>query len=596
MVKKSQFTNQEISDLLRSVAAAYTLQNGNRFKIIAYEKAADSVEHLSRELYDLWQERKMNLIPGIGSSLQSSLDEYFQKGRSEHFEKVIGVIPAPVFPLMKVPSIGPKTAFKLVKALNLEKTNSIFEEIEKAAEKGLIAKIPTFGAKSQQEILDAIKRYKTSKNQETRMPLPYAHRMALEIISYLEQLPNVLQIDALGSLRRMSATIGDIDIAVAVKDGDIGDIVKHFLEYPKKITIDNAGEEKASIILPPNIRVDLRVQDISNYGSMLQYFTGNKAHNIKLREYAIKKGYSLSEHGIKDMKTEKTKKYKDEESFYNFLGFQYVPPELRDGSDELEIAARHKIPQLVELQDIKGDMHTHSSYDLKPSHDFGANTYEQMVNQAEKLEYEYIGFADHNPKMSVLTKEEIITIMKKRKEYIESFFKNSTSKVRPFISLETDITPSGELALPEEAIEFVDYLVVSVHSSFQMNREDMTKRVLKALSYPKVKLLGHPTGRLLGKRNGYELYWDKIFQYASSKSIALEINSWPDRLDLPDILVKEARAIGVKFMINSDAHAVTDMLNLRYGISVARRGWATKNDIINTMPYNEFNEWLLLLI
>jgi DNA polymerase (family 10) len=423
------------------------------------------------------------------------------------------------------------------------------------------------------------------------MPLPYADRLAKQIIEYLKHKPNVIRADALGSLRRMSATIGDIDIAVAIKGKDIGGIIDHFLNYPSKIAVDNAGEEKASIIIPPNIRVDLRVQDINNYGSMLQYFTGNKAHNIKLREQAIKKGFSLSEHGIKITKTGEVKEFKDEESFYNFLGYQYVPPEVREGTNELEVARQHKLPHLVETRDIKGDLHIHCDYDMPVSHDPGANSYIEMAEQAKELGYEYIGFSDHNPKVSGHSRDDIVQIMKKRKADIDQMMKKSSMKY--FISLETDITPSGELALPEEAIEYVDYLVVSVHSVFNMDKAEMTKRVMKALSYPKVKLLGHPTGRLLGKRNGYELEWEKIFDHVNKKRIALEINSWPERLDLPDTLVREALSYGVKFAIDTDAHALPDMLNMPYGTAVARRGWATKSDIINTLPYREFREWLL---
>jgi DNA polymerase (family 10) len=590
MVKKISYSNQSIAELLRSVAAAYTLQNQNRFKIVAYEKAADSAEHLNRELYDLWQDDKLKGIPGIGDSIRASLEELFSTGKVKHFETILSSIPKPVFQLMNVSSIGPKTAFKLVKELKLENSTHIFEDIINAAEKNLISTLPTFGEKSQTEIKAAIERFQSDTKKEYRMPLPYAHRLAMTIIEYLKQKPAVLRADALGSLRRWSATIGDIDIAVAIKGDNVEDIIEHFLAYPSKIAVDNAGELKASIIIPPNIRVDLRVQDINNYGSMLQYFTGNKAHNIKLREQALKQGLSLSEHGIKNIKSGKTKEFAKEEDFYAFLGYQYIPPELRDGSDELELAKKHKLPHLVELKNIKGELHTHSSYPMLTSHDSGANSYTELAQKALDLGYEYIGFTDHNPKASGTTKEEVIQIMKKRKEEIDRVMKKST--IKHFISLETDITPSGELAIPEEAIQYVDYLLVSVHSAFNLDRKTMTQRVLKALSYPKVKVLGHPTGRLLGKRNGFELEWDKIFEFVKKHYIALEINSWPERLDLPDTLVREGVQKGVQFVIDTDAHAVPDMLNMKYGVSVARRGWAVKNDIINTLPYEKFKDWL----
>jgi DNA polymerase (family 10) len=593
MATDSQFSNKELTELLRSVAAAYLLRNENRFKIIAYEKAADTIEHLNRELKDIWQEGNISKVPTIGPSIRESLEEYFKTGKSKHFDSILGGVPKPVFSLMRVPSIGPKKAFKLVEALHLENSKDIFKDLLQAAKDNKIAPIPTFGEKSQTDILDALTRYGNSKDQAYRMPLPYADQLAQEILSYMKQLPTVLKADALGSLRRMSATIGDIDIAVAIKGDNIKEVIEHFLKFPKKLAVDNAGEKKASIILPPNIRVDLRVQDIDNYGSMLQYFTGNKAHNIRLRELALKKGYSLSEWGIKTVKTGKTLKFKEEPDFYKFLGFQYVPPEMREGRNELAIAAKHELPKLVEVKDIKGDLHTHSSYDLQPSHDAGANTYFEMAREAYKRGYEYIGFTDHNPKISGLTKSQVVAIMKKRKQDIDKVFSiNKNERSNYFISLETDILPSGELALPEEAIEYVDYLLVSVHSSFKMNIDDMTKRVLKALSYPKVKVLGHPTGRLLGKREGFELHWKEIFEFVKKKNIAMEINSWPERLDLPDSLVYDGIEEGVKFVIDTDSHAVEHMKNMPYGVSVARRGWAKKTDIINTLKYEEFKKWI----
>ena len=591
MAKKVSYSNQSIAELLRSVAASYTLQNQNRFKIVAYEKAADSVEHLNRELFDMWQDGKMDEVPGLGTSIRASLHELFETGVSKHIDTVISSIPKPVFLLMRVPSIGPKKAFKLVKELGLEKSESIFVDIIEAAKKGKIAVIESFGEKSQADILDALQRYNADEKKVYRMPLAQAHKIAMKVIEYLKLEKSVIKTDVLGSMRRMSATIGDIDIAVAVKGDNNKKVIDHFLAYPGKLAIENAGHSKAAIILPPNIRVDLLVQDEDIWGPTLQYFTGNKAHNIKLREQALKKGYSLSEHGIKDIKTGEVKKFSNEEGFYSFLGYQYVPPEIREGSNEIDLALKNKLPSLVELPDIKGDMHTHSSYDLKPSHDFGADTYLELATTAKRLGYEYIGFSDHNPKISGLTKDETIEIMKKRKQDIDKMMKKSP--IQYFISLETDILPSGELALPVEAIEYVDYLIVSVHSSFQMNKEDMTKRVLKALAYPKVKLLAHPTGRLINKRNGYELEWEKIYKYVTEHYIAMEINSFPDRLDLPDTLVRDALMHGVKFLIDTDAHAIEHMYNMRYGVSVARRGWATKDDIINTLPYPKFKEWIL---
>ena len=612
--KTNKFSNKEISRILRWIAAVYLLTNVNRFRIIAYEKAADTIEQLTREVKDIWQDGRLADVPGIGASIGAHLDEYFKTGKSKHFDSVLNKIPKTVFILMDIPTIGPKKAYKLVKGLNLINPKTVIADLERACYAKKVAKLDSFAEKSQADILEAIKLYRQKINKTERMPLPYAFALAKEIIEYLKKHELVKRVDALGSLRRMVATIGDIDIAIQVKSPNFAtsfakaskvkkasmgkeklkvqsykEIINYFLSYPKKIKVDNAGEKKASLIVHPNIRVDLRVQDEKSYGSMLQYFSGNKAHNIKLREYALKKGLSLSEYGIKNIK--KISEFSNEEKLYNFLGLQFIPPEIREGTDEIEVAANKKIPKLVEVKEIKGDLHIHSSYDLQPSHDLGNNSYREILAYAERVGYQYIGFADHNPKITDLNEAEIIEIMKARKSEINKI-RNQQSQVKCFIGLEVDILSDGRIALPKEAIDYVDYLIVSVHSVFGQDMKSMTERVLKALKYPKVKILGHPTGRLLSKREGYELDWQKIFSYCSRHNIALEINSWPERLDLPDLLVREGLNYGVKFIINTDAHSNPQMDGIFYGVSVARRVWCEENDIINTLIFEKFQKWL----
>lgn len=588
---KRHITNKEVAFLLKSVAAAHLIKNKNRFRILAYDNAADAVEHLTREVYDIWQEGKLKNVSGIGAVIADSLDEYFKKGKSKHFEDVKKGIPETVFELMKVPTIGPKKAFKLVKELRLEKTKTLFDEIKKNAAKGKIASIPTFGKKSQEQILSAVERYEgRSQEHHFRMPLPYADRLAQEVVNYLRKNKNVGRIDVLGSLRRRVVTIGDIDIAVTCENGKETGIIEHFKRFSKSVATYNSGTKKASIVLSSQIRIDLRVQDEETYGSMLQYFTGSKEHNIRLREFALKKKYSLSEYGIRDLRRNKLYEFANEEDFYHFLLLDYIPPEIREGTIEIEAAKRKILPKLVELGDIRGDFHVHSNYDLKPSHDLGSDSYVTLVKKAKRLGYEYIGFSDHNPRQSDLKEEEVISILKKRKEKISKVLHGQ--KVDSYVGLETDILPNGKLALPKKALPYVDYLIVSVHSSFHMDIDEMTKRVLTALDNPKIKILGHPTGRLLGKREGYEMHWRKIFEKCKKKDIALEINSWPERLDLPDSLVYEATQLGCSFIINTDAHAVSHMENMPFGVAVARRGWLTKHDIINTKPRDFVKEWI----
>ncbi len=589
------YSNRSVARLLRNVAGAYMLQNENQFKIIAYQKAADTIEHLNREIRDIWQDGQLGEIPTLGKSITGYLDELFRTGHVRHFDEVMGKIPAPVFELTKVPTIGPKTAFKLINALHLKTSTNILNDVEQAAEKGRIATIETFGEKSQAEILDAINRYQKQSSQVERMILPVAFGLAADYIAYLKQLPEVRRADMLGSLRRMLATIGDIDILVQADNKDSKTIIDHFVKYPKVTKVDNAGGKKASVIVRPGVRVDLRIQNKEDYGSMLQYFTGSKTHNIELRTYALKKGYSLSEYGIKKVQSSNDKvqnnfQFSNEKDFYNFLGLQYIPPEIREGTNEIELARQNKLPQLVEQSEIKGDLHTHSSFDLKSSHDLGANSFSEMMGKAKSLDYEYIGFSEHNPKVSDLTKEEIAEILRRKQAATE---KLENKGIHVFNGLEVDIQPNGELAVPEAAVDYLDYIIVSIHSAFNMSRKEQTARVMRALSRPKVKILGHPTGRLLNKREGYELDWPVIFKECVSRNIAIEINAWPSRLDLPDTLVRAGLEYGVKYIIDTDSHEISEMDNMFYGIAVARRGWCRKSDIMNTLAYENFRKWVI---
>ena len=603
-----KFSNKAVSKLLKSIATAYILKNAvpagrqeSRFRIMAYEKAADVVDHLSAEIKDFWQQGKLDDVPGIGKAIASYLDEYFKTGHSRHFDHVLKKIPETVFILMEIPTIGPKKAYKLVQTLKLFKKETVINDLKKACFGNKVAQIENFGEKSQRDIIESIKIYEKRSIKEERMILPYAFSIASEIINYLKKNPYIKRVDALGSLRRMVSTIGDIDLAIVSSEKNIPQVIDYFIHYPKTIKIDNAGAKKASIIVSPNIRIDLRIQEEKSYGSMLQYFTGSKSHNIKLREYGLKKGWSLSEYGIKLLKKSqisnvksqnynsnlKIFEFSNEKNFYQFLGLQYIPPEIREGTDEIELAKNNKLLSLIELSDIKGDLHLHSSYNLQPSHDLGNNTFKEILKKAKELNYEYIGFSEHNPKSSLIDKE-VVEIMRKRKEQIEKI-----NNAYCFIGLEVDIFPNGHIALPKEAIKYLDYLIVAVHTSFNLDVKEMTARVLEALKNPKVKILGHPTGRYFGKREGFELEWEKIFETCKKNNIALEINAWSERLDLVDIHVREAIKHNVKLIINTDSHDVSQMQNIFYGVSVARRGWAKKSDIMNTLNYNEFKKWIL---
>ncbi len=570
-------TNLEIAKLLRQMAAAYTILGENRFKIIAYDNAATAVEHATSELKDLWDDGQLKTVPGLGPSIAGHLDELFRTGRSKHFDQVLNRINPAVFPLLDVPGLGPKKAVKLVTNLKLKS----IADLEKAAKAHKIATLEGFGAKSEEDILANIERFKKGAIKQKRMVLPLADMVADEIIAYLGT-----KVDKLGSLRRCVATVGDIDLAVATNRPQ--EVIVRFVEYPKKVNLIERGPTGASILLASGRQADLRVAKPEEYGAMLQYFTGSKYHNIRLRDFALKKKLSLNEYGIKMGKT--TKKFATEEDFYRFLGLDYIPPELREDAGEIEAAINHQLPDLVDLKDVKGDLQMHSDFDLETSHDPGSNSISEMQAAGDKLGYEYVTITNHNPS-SKHTKTQIIDKIRRQTNYIEQI-NSKTKSVHILNLLEVDISPDGTLPVPDEALALLDGCLVAVHSNFGMSKEAMTKRVLAGLANPVARILAHPTGRLLEEREGFELDWEQIFAFCLSHNKALEINCEPNRLDLPDTLVREAVKKGVKLSLGTDAHNQDGLALMKYGVSVARRGWAEKKDIINTWGYDKILAWM----
>ncbi|MCL5433269.1 MAG: PHP domain-containing protein [Patescibacteria group bacterium] len=586
-------TNHKIAQILRNVAAAYTIKNQTkfRFQIIAYQKAADAIENSTTEIKDLIKEGKLETLPGIGPSIKSHLEELVKTGKVKHFAWVFKDIPESLFPLLEIPGFGPKTAYRLVREFNLKDPETVVSSLENIAKQDKIANLDGFGDKSQTEIITAIEDYKAGKGKTSRMPLPFASGLAQKLVDYLKTSRDAIEVYPLGSLRRMVSTIGDIDIAVSTKNPR--EIIKHFVSYPYKERIIEQGKETASILLSSGRQVDLMTQTPGSFGSLLQHFTGSKNHNVHLREYALQKKFSLSEHGIKKKVKNEWKKQdiKTEEEFYKTLGLDWIPPEIREDTGEIEASLAKKLPVLVKLTDIKGDLHIHSNFPLEPSHDLGNNTMEEMLKKAHQLGYEYIGFSEHNPSVSKHTEDQIYTILQKRKEKIEQI-KSSIKNIRVINLLEVDILSNGNLSIDNKTLGLLDAVLVSIHSAFNMNRQTMTKRILSGLSHPKAKILAHPTGRLLESRPGYEVDFGKIFDFCKKNNKALEVNAWPTRLDLPDIIVREAVNNDVKMVINTDSHSLWQMDLIKYGVSVARRGWAEKKDILNTLAYEDFIKWL----
>lgn len=590
--KKKIWTNEEVAKLLKAIAAAYQVKNegANKFKIMAYDRAATAIEHLTSEVKDLWDDGQLKQIPSIGPSIAQHLDELFSTGKVKHFEKILAGLPKAMFELMQIKGLGPKTTFKLCQVLGIRKRKNAIHRLKEAAKDGEIRQIPGFGEESEKKILRAIEQFERIGKKKKRMLLVKADFVSQQLLSYLRQNPLVLRADPLGSLRRRCATVGDIDIAVATHKPQ--EVIAWIKKYPKIKEILTAGKRLISFLLTSGYQIDIRLHRPAAYGSLLQHFTGSKQHNIHLRELALKMGFSLSEYGIKELKDKKKRRklFREEKEFYQFLGLSWIPPELREDAGEIEAATQKKLPNLISFTDIKGDLHIHSDFHVETSHDEGADSMETIVKRASQLNYQYLAFSEHNPSRSKHSQEEIITIIKGKKDYIEQKKYSWIKKFNIYVfnSLEIDIRPDGSLALPEKALEYLDFVIVSVHAAFNLSKKQMTQRILKALEHPKVKILGHPTGRLLNEREGYEIDWEKIFAFCQRNNKFLEINAYPNRLDLPDILVREAIKSKVKLVINTDAHAVSQLDYLKYGVDVARKGWAEAKNIINTLPLEEF--------
>jgi DNA polymerase (family 10) len=574
MSEHEKLTNLEIAELLRDVAASYQLKDDSKYKfqIIAYERAADAVEHASSELKDLWDDGKLEEVPGIGPSIAQHLDELFKNGKSKHFDELMKDIPKEAFKLMELPGIGIKTAMKLIKEGS-----------------------PT-------EIKQKLGEVKARESVNKRHLLPYAAQIAVQIMDWMLNDPKIKRVDPLGSLRRRASTVGDIDLACVTDDGTSA--LTHFTKYPETQKIIEKGDHSASIVIPGGIQVDMMVQPEESYGSLLQHFTGSKHHNIALREYALKKGLSLSEYGIskigKDTKASDQSDrevFKDETKFYNYLGLDYIEPELREDTGEIEAAKEHTLPSLIELKDVKADLQIHSSFNIETSHDLGESSMEDIVKKGNELKYEYLAFTEHNPSQKGHTDDNIVEILKMKREKVDqlnySLQKEGNGSVQKvFNSLEIDIKPDGTLPVPDAGLNTLDFALVSIHSSFELTRDLQTKRVLAALAHPKVKIFAHPTGRKLNEREGAELNWPEIFEFCLKNSKWIEINCDPMRLDLPDTLVREAVKLGVKLTFGTDAHHKDGLNNMIWGVSVARRGWAEKDDLINTKSLKDFEEMI----
>lgn len=567
-------TNKEIAQNLYKIAEILELKNSaDRFRIVAYQRASQTVENYPDEMAAIYKKggpKALNDVPGIGESIAEKIEELLKTGRLKYLKEISEDVPTSEVEFLKIPGIGPKTAIKIAKELRAKDINDLKEKIEKGKADDL------FEEKTRANILRGIE---ILGKLTGRMLITDALPIAEDFTARIKKIKGVKKADFVGSLRRMKETIGDIDMVAASSEPK--KLIEEFTKFPGIERIITQGESKSTVIHQAGCQIDLEIVPEAEYGSLLQHFTGSKEHNVALRTYAQTKNLSVSEHGIKA--GAKLHTFKTEKEVYGFLGMNYIEPELRENSGEIEAALHHKLPKLVELSDVRGDLHVHSNWSD------GHETIEEIAQAAEKLGYEYICISDHTVGLGIAGGLDEKDLEKRQKE-IEQVQKKHP-KVKLLSSVEVNIKADGDLDIKDWMLQKLDLVTASVHSSFFQTKEVMTKRIVGAIRHPHVDIIGHPSGRVIGQREPYDVDWPEVFRSAAKCKTALEISAFPNRLDLRDALCKEAKGYGVIFAINTDSHQLFHLELMRFGVAVARRGWLAKGDIINTLSYNDIIKW-----
>jgi DNA polymerase (family 10) len=551
------------------------LKGENHFRVRAYEHAAGIIEDLTEDVKDIAQRGALTEIEGIGKDLAEKINDIITGDTTALYEDLKKEIPSGLLELLRVPGLGPKTV-KLI--YDRTKIDSV-EKLEKAAKTRQLAELPGIREKTIENIIHGIGIYQ--RGQEAVLN-PVAHRIAGQFVDSLKNLKEVGQISVAGSLRREKGAVRDIDILIA--GNPMQKIIDEFVKLPIVKETRERGPAKSSVIARENnIQVDLRIVEKQSFGAALLYFTGSKEFNIKLRESAIAHGYKLNEYGVFDGK-EKCLAGKTEEEVFALLGMDYIPPELREDRGEIDAAISHNLPRLVELSDIKGDLHVHSTYSD------GLSTIEEDAAQAQALGYRYIAVCDHSQSLHIakgLSRNEI----HKKSEEIRALNKKYNN-FRILCGTEVDINNDGSLDYPDETLKEFDLVVAAVHSGLRQSKKQLTKRIVSACKNKYAHIIAHPTGKLAGQRDAYDIDLNEVFKAAADYNTALEINSYPQRLDLNDTNAMAAKKRGVKIAIDTDSHQFRQMEAMGLGVNVGRRAWLTKNDVINCMGLEELMKWL----
>jgi DNA polymerase (family 10) len=558
--------NREIAAILYEMAELLELHAENRFKIIAFSKAARAIESLREDIVQVCREKRLQSIPGVGKAIAQKVEEYLRTGRIQSHQELLAQTPSGQAELLKISGLGPKTIFMLHEKLNI----SNLDDLEKAATEHRIRRLPRMGETREKNIQRSIERY---KKRSQRILYSTAEPIVNEILAYLGGIAGLEHITAAGSYRRGKETVGDIDILATATRPE--EVVARFVCMPMVEEVLAKGPTKASVIVQETIQVDLRIVEHRSYGTVLQYFTGSKDHNVRMRQLALGRGYSLSEYSLTRLADSQDLFYEQEEGVYVALGLQYIPPEMREDNGEIEAALQGRLPSIVDLKDLRGDLHVHSSWSD------GRASIQEMAEAALVLGYEYIAICDHSPSIGIAGG----LVPEKLEQKIEAVAaaNEALEGITVLMGTEVDIKADGGLDYPDELLARCDVVVASVHMGQQQAERAITGRLISAIENKNVDIIGHPTGRIINQREPYGLDLQAVLEAAARNGTALEINAYPGRLDLNDINARAAKDMGVRMSINTDAHDQTMLSNMKYGVNVARRAWLEKKDLLNAM-------------
>jgi len=568
--------NKQLADTFTLIANLLEIKGEIIYKTLAYRKAAESLLGLGRDASEFWKEGKLEEIPGVGKAIAEKIDELLSTGKLEFLEKLKKEVPEDLAAWLAVPSLGPKKVGMIWKTLGI----TSLADLESAAKAGKLRGLPGMGAKSESAILEGIE---SLSRRSGRMPLGRAYPLAQGIIAQLKKVKGVVAAEPAGSLRRMRSTVGDLDILVAAKDSAA--VMEAFTNLPNVSRVLGKGEFKSSIEFGDGVRAQVWVHPPQEFGTALQYATGSKDHNVQLRQIALDKGLSLSDHSFKKVKGGKEIFCSTEEEVYKTLGLPWIPPELREDKGEVQAAKANKLPKLIELKDLKADLQMHSTWSD------GKLSMLEMARAAAKRGMKVIAFTDHSASLGV-TQGLKMEDHKQQAAEIKKIQKQLGDEILVLHASEVEIKADGSLDYPDEFLASLDLVLASMHTSLRQPRDKVTERVIKAIRNPHVDIIGHPTGRLIPDREGADLDMEAILQAASETGVAMEINASPYRLDLDDVYARRAKELGIPISINTDAHSEEDMDMRFYGVAVARRAWLTKNDVINCWSTDKLLKWL----